>query len=304
MQMAEHTDGRVCRSNAGGAAFASVSACILAFALSPAFADQESDGEPEESFDPNQYSLELGAEIFRWQEFDDGSTRLLTEQGPRLFMSAAVQNLARWDPGIVYSGTLRAFGGEVEYDGQDSNQRYVGTSSRYSGWQAEAQAGYRLVGGDAVYAVDLLAGIGTERWSRDIQSANNAEGNRVAGFAEDYAVDYGRAAIGFSHRIQELNGYFDVGVRVPLSIKEDVDLDGEPIHLKPGKRGSLFLSYKLSLTPTSRGEPFGSYLKLFYNGYRFGKSDVETIQTSDGALLVWQPKSSMDIVGLALGFSY
>jgi hypothetical protein len=277
--------------------------CLLALVCASASAapaaERPYDG-PLSSADPNQYAIEAGGELFRWQEFDDDGRRLLSEQGPRAFVSGLVHNLTRRDRGLVYAARLRAFGGDVEYDGQDTDHVFVGTDSRYRGWEAMAQAGYRFVSSDGADAIDVMAGLATERWQRDIQRSTNALGSPVAGFIEDYRVDYFRASAGLLHRVRDFDGYLALGLRIPLSVDEEANVDGSPLTLHPGRRVSSFVSYKVSLASTRRGEPFGAYVEAFYAGYRFGKSPTR----AGPGVLVWQPKSDLDTIGLTLGFSY
>jgi hypothetical protein len=289
-----------------------VIAFTMLFFSSPAVAvdgRESTDG----AWNPHRYSLDFGVEIFRWQEFgtfNDGAIlsptgassdqRLLTEQGPRFSLAASVNNLTRRERGLIYSGAVKIVGGEVQYDGQDDTGTHVSTDSRYGGWSADTGIGYRVMAVSGAYTVDLSAGAGTERWRRNVLSGQNALGFRTSGGAEDYVVDYWRADVGFPHRLNVSDAYLSIGVKMPFTIDEDVNIGGQPIRLHPGKQAWLDVSYELSLFPGRDGEPFGTYVKLFYGGYRFGKSPAEPA----ASLLVWQPESKMDVIGLSLGFSY
>jgi hypothetical protein len=275
-------------------------ACLVVSSSPPVRAADDGNAIWRGLSEYSQYALEVGAELFRWQEFDDGGKRLLTEQGPRFSLAASANNLVRREPGLIYLSTVRIYGGQVQYDGQDDSHAYVSSDTRYGGWNAELGMGYRVMGEQDVYAVDVYAAAGTERWRRNVLNSQNATGIATSGSAEDYAVDYGRAGLGFAHKVYDSDGYLNFGVRIPLSVREDTSINSHSVHLNPRPRGSPFISYKLSLRPTTRDQPFGAFVKLYYDGYRFGKSKVKSIPT----LLVWQPESSMDAVGLTLGVSF
>jgi hypothetical protein len=249
----------------------------------------------------DQLGIELGIEHFRWQEYDDQGARLLSEHGPRFLFAATLDNHMRPDSGIVLGARLSGYLATVDYDGQDTGRRFVGTESDYHGWDFRAEGGWRfaeLVGGAA--ALDLFAGFGIEQWTRDIKGGVNALGVPVQGLVEDYTVRYVRAGLGLAHNHVPPQGRLALGFRRPLSIDEDVVIGGVPLRLHPGKRASSFASYKVSLFPDAHGRPFGMYLKLYYENYRFGRSGTATV----GNLLVWQPRSHLDRFGAMLGYSF
>lgn len=275
-------------------------ACLCASLLAvPAFAEDES-AFPQRS-GVEQLGIDIGIEHFRWQEYDDQGTRLLTEHGPRFVFSATLDNLSRQDSGVVLATRLSGYLATVDYDGQDTGRRFVGTETEYRGWDFRIDGGWRfadLVGGAA--ALDLFGGLGMEQWTRDIRGGVNALGLPVQGLVEDYTVRYFRFGLGLAHNHVPPQGYLTLGFRRPLSIDEDVALAGSPLLLHPGKRISSFVSYKVSLLPDALGRPFGMYLRLSYENYRFGRSDVATV----GNLLVWQPRSHLDRYGFAIGYSF
>lgn len=255
--------------------------------------------EPAPRSFADQLALEAGIEYYRWQEFDDQDNRLLTEHGPRFLLAAALDNHARPDSGIILATRLNAYIGSIDYDGQDTSQRFVGTTTDYHGWDYRIDGGYRFAGLlSGAAALDLFAGVGMEQWTRDIQSGVNSLGQPVQGLAEDYTITYARAGLGLGHA--PTRAYLSLGFRQPLSIEEDVVLSGVPFRLYPGKRASIFANYKISLRPDALGRPYGMYLNLYYESYRFGRSGSVTV----GNLQVWQPRSNLDRFGVMLGYTY
>lgn len=283
---------------ATGANVASVAGLALALStvslLPPAVA-----GDLPTALTP-RLAVELGVEAFRWQEFDDAGQRLLTEQGPRYSAALSLHNLARPQRGVLYALTLRGTAGTVDYDGQDNSGRFVATETSYGGYRLEAMGGYRFEPTMGARFFDLVAAIGFDYWERDIRSSRNAVGAPVSGLSEDYGVAYARLGIGIAHEGGPAPGHLGAGVHLPLSIRERVTVSGAPLRLEPGRGGALFLAYRVSLRADASGEPFGTYLRVSYDGYRLGRSPARAV----GELAVWQPESDMDVFGLALGHSF
>lgn len=277
----------------------SAALATLVLLVFPSIASAEEAAERPAS--AGKFAIELGVEYFRWQEYDDQDLRLLTEHGPRASIAAAVDNLARTDSGIILSSRLKGYIGAVDYDGQDSGRRFVATESDYHGWDFRLDGGYRfaeLVGGAA--GLDLFIGVGMEQWRRDIKGGINALGLPVQGLIEDYTLRYARIGLGLAYNQTPIQGYLTLGFRRPLSIDEDLVLGDTPLRLHPGKRISSFAAYKISLLPTAAGEPYGLYMKLFYENYRFTRSSAVNI----GNLLVWQPRSHLDLFGVSFGYTF
>jgi hypothetical protein len=242
-----------------------------------------------------QLALEAGAENFRWREIDDNGQRLLTEQGPRFVYGATLGNFLHAATGIIFEMHLGGRLGEVDYDGQDNNGRFVGTVTDYSGWYGEVNGGYRFAHFIKGAAVDVFGGLGLDNWRREITGGANSIGQSVSGFTEEYGVDYLRYGIGILLRDASPGGYLQLGFRRPYSISEKADINGGTIVLAPGETASAFLSYRVSF-----GKAAASYVKFYYSGYRLKKSPIVDI----GSNFVWQPRSEMDTVGVTLGYIY
>lgn len=248
-----------------------------------------------------RYSFDAGMEFHRWQEFDDSGNRLLTETGPRLVLAGAFDNLERRHGGLVYRARLRAYSGEVDYDGQDTNRRYVASTTSYRGWGAEFDAGWRVIDTRrSSFALDIFGGIGFEQWRRDIQSGINALGIPVQGLIEDYSTPYVRVGLGLLHYPGAASAYLDMGVRRPIQIDEEVVVSGELLTLNPQERWSGFVSYRISVNAMTSSALLDPHVAVYYETWRFGRSAAVPV----GNLSVWQPESDQDVLGIVIGVSF
>ena len=241
-------------------------------------------------------TLFIGVENYRWQEYDSGGSRLLTEQGPRLVAAGVFDNAGRTASGIFFSATVKGYAGSVDYDGQDGNGVYTSSTSSYLGWGAVIDGGYRLRRGERGSQIDIRAGVGYEGWRRDINSSVNANGQPVGGVVEDYGIAFGRIGLGLPLGMISGRGHVDLGLKRPLTVSERVTVDGAPIHLAPRPEWSFYASYLI---------PYGSdetrYVRFYYDSIRFGQSPSKVTPLPR---TVWQPESKADIVGLALGVRF
>jgi hypothetical protein len=247
-----------------------------------------------------RWSLEAGVESFRWSEFDDDGQRLLTEQGPRFVYGATLGNFFHADAGIIVEARLGGLVGVVDYNGQDNNGRYVGTDTDYSGMYGEIDGGYRFAGAVQGVTIDVFGGMGMDDWRREINGGVNSIGQTVSGFTEEYDVNYLRYGIGLTLVEAYPSGYLQVGFRQPISINEQVRINGQTISLSPGELASAFLTYRILLGESRAASSPGSYLKFYYAGYRLKKSEIEIV----GPNQIWQPRSETDSLGVMLGYIY
>lgn len=277
---------------------------VLAAAMSFSSPASGEDAAPADAFaafmSDMRVGLELGVENFRWQEFNDQGGRLLSEHGMRYGAGGTLDNLGRDDAGVLAVFSGRGYSGRVEYDGQDTRGRFMATRSVYSGYALEAGGGYRFIPNAHSPAFDVIAGIGFDRWERDIRGGVNSVGAPVSGFVETYTVVHARLGIGLFHLEGALPGYLSAGLRRPLYIDEDIVVNGQALELAPENNASAFVSYRVSLAPARDGRPFGRYLRASYDSYRLGRSPAITA----GNLSVWQPDSHMDVFSLSLGVTF
>lgn len=268
---------------------------LLLLALPAAMNLAGADEPVETGF--GRFGVDAGLDVFRWREYEAGQ-RLLAETGTRYRLRASLDSLTGRSRGLVHSVAVSLHGGTVDYDGQDTNGRFVGSRTAYRGGQVDGWLAYRHPVRGGRLAMDVGGGLDWARWERDIRSGRNALGEQVGGFAETYEVATARAGVsllrpgatGLAQRVA-------FGLRLPLDVKERVTVRGERIRLAPTRNPAPWAEWELSLAPAAGGQPFGTYLRLHWQQHRFGRSPAR--QTT--RFMVWQPKSRMDELGIAIG---
>ncbi len=242
------------------------------------------------------YTLSLGVEQFRWQEYDRNGRRLLTEQGPR---GVVRLDWRAWSgPGAFVRGRIKAYAGIVDYDGQDGDGVFVPSRTDYRGASGELVAGLsKASGGGGQGRFGLSAAIGVEAWRRDIADSIGAKGQIVGGFTEDYRLYSGRVGIEYL-RSGAYPSVVRLGLYRPFRVDEDFRLYGRSLRLHPGGRWSGYLAWRITSGRRS--------LELRYEGRRFAASEPVDIVNPSTSLTetVWQPRSHADLVELSLGYRF
>jgi len=232
-----------------------------------------------------QVELGGGIESYRWEEFADDGSKLLSETGQRFFIELKGTNHVeqRWWQDF----SCRLYSGTVDYDGQTMSAIPITTNVDYNGVRAEIGFNYltersksRLTDGDWL----LRFGVGVDSWRRGLQDTTISGGIPVSGYSERYLVSYATVAgqyLGSGWRA-------GLGVMAPYYISEEVSIiSGTTLHpvgqLSPFANVELFVKSRWSVI-------------LKYDSYRFAKSDV-----SGG---YYQPKSSSDILSASVRYHF
>jgi len=241
--------------------------------------------------------IHLGLENFNWSEQDPSQSReLLEEEGPRFAGAITLDNFLKPTEGPVYALEARGYVGEVNYDGETQTGTPLKTDVNYSGVMGEARVGYRFAPAWAQYGFDVLAGLGGEFWSRDIQDSSISQNNQVVhvdGYEEEYTLAYTKFGFGIADQtFEEWFGRLEAGLRYPLEVEEQVEAYN--LELSPDPNPGFYASYELSKTIPG-GQQVG--VTVYYDSYRFDPSPKVPL----GNRLVWQPESDMDVIGLRFG---
>jgi hypothetical protein len=230
-----------------------------------------------------EWSVNAQVERFRWTEQVSGPE--VVESGGRAGIGLSWTDDAQRGLIMRYRGTLYA--GSVRYRGQ---LQFSGTPSQattdYAGIRNELQGLYRA---EADSVLGLVGGIGLDYWQRSLSFTSQRE---------DWAVLYARAGI----ETGRWHGLFaGAGVKFPLKTLEDAHFtdagfDRNP-ELRPGRELSLYadLGYRMS----RRWQ-----LTAYYDSYRFAQSPVVMLTSGTSAFTAWQPRSTMDVVGLRLDYFF
>lgn len=188
---------------------------------------------------------------------------------------------------LRYRGTLYA--GSVKYKGQ---QLITGTpaqaTSDYAGIVNELHALYRPT---EESWLQLVGGLGFDYWRRTLPFTSQRE---------DWSVFFAR--FGLETRTWLKRGFFaGVGAKFPLYTDQDAHFmdqgfDQNP-HLRPGRElsGYAELGYRFSQRWKLTG---------YYDSYRFAQSPNVSLTSGGVGFIAWQPRSTMDVVGLRIDYYF
>lgn len=233
----------------------------------------------------------LSARYFTWEEFDAGR-RILRERGP---LFAAGVSLGKVTPSsVTVSGKGELFGGEVDYDGETQAPHSVRVRTRvgYVGTALQLDLGYRAERGEL--RLEPFLGLGHRWWLRDLQDTTSASGEAVSGYTESWQTVYGR--FGARGRLALPRGVELVaegGAKYPFYTGNSVDFSGAGVTtFRPRPHWSGFAETGVGYR--------SARITLSYEGFRFNPSHERVVQGQS----YFQPKSSSDLFGLNLGWSF
>jgi hypothetical protein len=227
---------------------------------------------------------------FSWKEFNDNGSRLLKESGTLYGIGGSYW----WKPRgpVSLQAGAELFGGNVDYDGMTQSGIQSSTTVDYFGAKLKIEAGHVFGSADNVQ-IEPFGGLGFAAWLRTINDGTSANGAKAYGYRENWKtlhVRLGlRARLGVS---SQMRLFAESGVKLPVYNENSVDLNsfgiGDVI-LHPGRQASLFGELGLQFRHLKTS--------LFYDGMRFSRSDDEQA----GGYIVYQPRSTADLIGLRLG---
>jgi len=227
-----------------------------------------------------------GVEYFDWHE---STTPSVQETGP-LALGGLIWLQDR-DRGVLFGYRGEIYAGSVNYDGADLfTHAPLQSTTQYFGVLNEGQVRYRIPAGRSEH-VDLMLSVGADIWRRQLSSDQ----------MEDWAVFYTRLGVELGPQAGQAGWLGSVGLKYPFYVYENANLtnigfDQNPT-LRPGGNVSGYASF---------GYRFGARWSVvgFYDSYRFLQSP--TVQVTSGGLTynVFQPKSSMDVVGVSVLYSF
>jgi hypothetical protein len=227
-----------------------------------------------------------GVEYFRWQE---ETTPSVQETGPLLAGGMIwVQDKER---GLLFGYRGQIYFGQVDYDGADLfTGAPVTTTVDYFGVLNEGQLRYRFPLGSSEH-LDAVVAAGADLWQRKFP------GNQM----EDWAVVYARLGAELGPRPGKSGWLAAAGLKYPVYTHEnanltDIGFDQNPT-LTPGKDWSAYASI---------GYRFGAHWSVvgYYDSYRFQQSAAVPATRNGTQYSVYQPESSMDVLGVQVLYSF
>ncbi len=232
-----------------------------------------------------EWSVNVQVERFRWKE-EISPPPEVTETGGRAGFGWSWQMDGDVGFRARYRGTLYA--GSIKYQGQTFTGTPAQGTTDYAGIVNELQALYRRAP-DAW--LQVVAGVGFDYWQRTLPSTSQRE---------DWAVWFTR--VGVETGTWTKRGFFaGVGAKYPIYTNEnahfmDAGFDQNP-ELRPGRELSAYAELGYRLSPAWK---FTGY----YDSYRFAQSPNVHLTSGSSAFIAWQPRSSMDVVGLRIDYYF
>lgn len=221
-------------------------------------------------------------ERFQWKEHISPS---VTETGPMLGLGVRWRQDRPVGFGLAFESRL--YGGSVDYDGSllFSGTPITGTT-QYGGWRNEVQAIYRSPSSPA----EMVLGVGYDYWNRQLTADQH----------EEYNVGYLR--VGFNVDARQPTGWFGGGgIKYPFVVDENAhfpEIGFVPnTHLKPKGESSLYAEFGYRFSPRWT-------LAGYYDSYRFGESDPVLVSDGSTTAAFFQPRSTVDSVGLRLRYAF
>lgn len=238
--------------------------------------------------DVNIYGL---ASSFTWKEFNDNGSRLLKESGNLYGIGGAYWWKSKGPFTLQPGGEI--FGGTVDYSGMTQAGIPSNTKVDYFGVRLKFEAGAAFGSAESV-RIEPFGGLGFSAWLRAINDGTAANGTKAYGYTENWKtlhVRLGlRARIGVANRVRL---FAESGVKLPVYNENSLTLktadQNFDVTLSPGKQTSLFGEAGLEVRHLK--------MSLFYDGKRFSRSDNERA----GGYIIYQPRSTSDLIGIRLG---
>ncbi len=227
-----------------------------------------------------------GLEYFNWQE---ETTPSVQETGP-LFAGGLIW-IQDKEQGLLFGYRGELYFGQVNYNGAELfTGAAVSTNVEYFGVLNEGQMRYRfpLRGNEHL---DAVLAAGADLWRRQFP------GNQM----EDWGVVYARLGAELGPRPGKPGWLAAVGLKYPVYTREnahltDIGFDQNPT-LTPGKDWSAYASI---------GYRIGSHWSVvgYYDSYRFRQSTSVQATLNGRQFSIFQPQSSMDVLGIQVLYSF
>lgn len=227
-----------------------------------------------------------GVEYFDWRE---STTPSVQETGPLAL--GGVILLQDRDRGFLFGYRGEIYAGVVNYSGAELfTGAPVQSTTQYGGILNEGQLRYRIPAWTSEH-VDATASLGADIWRRQLSADQ----------MEDWAVFYARLGAELGPAAGKPGWIGSVGLKYPFYVYEnanltDIGFDQNPT-LRPGGSWSGYASF---------GYRFGGHWSVigFYDSYRFQQSPIVQATSGNTVFYLYQPKSSLDVFGVTVQYSF
>lgn len=226
-------------------------------------------------------TIGVGAMNFELEEFSREGDRLVRESGWLNGIDAAVSvSRKRLQAGF----RVAYYSGDVDYDGQTQSGVAADSSTDQKIWDAAALAAYRLPYWSEP-RTSVYAGGGYRHWQRDIQAVGS-----LAGLKETYRWWSAQTGLNLEwHRgahLWSLDGRLTRTLSPEVSVDFDRTFDSTDLDLGERWGWIASLAWRYRLSP-----PLSTGLRIFYESWDLGRSDIETLTTNGSAAgTVFQPR--------------
>lgn len=224
----------------------------------------------------------VSLEYYSWKEEIPESAHTPKESGPRYAIH--LNWTENGDKGFLFAYRGKIYFGQVNYDTfTQLTNTPMNTNSQYSGTAHEGQFYYRSDAGN--YKLDYVGSLGWDYWRRTIDYY----------LIEDYSILYLRGGLNLDQSGGRTGFHGGGGLKYPFWTAEDSHLKSQGFYsnpiITPGKNISLYAEFGYRIN--SHFDVIG-----YYDSWRFKKSNIVTTTDATGTWNIWQPKSSMDALGL------
>lgn len=229
------------------------------------------------------WSASAGFENFKWKESATPTSPTVSESGMRWALDLSWTQTR--EPGISAGYNLKYYVGNVDRTGSTFGAAGVSGETHYRGLTNEVQSIYRAPKG----VVDVVLAAGWDHWDRELGAVQ-----------QTWDVIYARIGVGLNTVVRQgLIG--SAGVKYPIYARENAGFTGaganENPRVRPGRDVSFYGSLGYRINP--HWDVIG-----YYDSFRFKQSNTVSVTTAGGPVLVAQPQSKQDVVGMKIQHNF
>lgn len=230
------------------------------------------------------WSIGAGFENAKWKESATPMSPSVSESGMRMALDLSWSQSR--EPGVSAGYNLKFYFGNVDRTGTTFGAAGVTGETQYRGMTNEVQSIYRAPKG----AVDVILAAGWDHWNRELGGAQK----------QTWDVVYARAGVGLNSIVRQ-GMIGSAGVKYPLYTRENAGFTGAGAttnpRVRPGRDFSLYGSLGYRFSP--QWDVIG-----YYDSYRFKQSNTVSVGVPGGTVLIAQPESKQDIIGMKIQHNF